>query len=258
MSVALDNAFGHYLAKSAAPPVTAVPFTMACWFNSDDITAHQVLVGLADNSVDDQVFFLAAYGSLAGDPIRAFARSGAAPHMDARTSTGYSLNTWHHACAVFATSTDGRVFIDGGSKGTDNTDRTPTGINTFSIGRTSDSTPSEYVSGMIAEPAVWDGALTADEVAALPHYSPMFIRPDRLVHYTPFILDDEYTPIIDAAGGTFSAPNGTDGTGDHPPIIYPATTRIGLVGPTAILLPNKRAGKGGGGPFMSNKWAGKQ
>ena len=129
--------------------VTAMPLTLACWFNSNDATLTQGLVWLGDKDSDTHMFYLAARGATAGDPISAFIYG--VSNAEALTSTGYSANTWHHACGVYTSATSRAAYIDGGSKGTNTTSITPSGVDRTSIGRLNRLTPSQAFSGRIAE-----------------------------------------------------------------------------------------------------------
>ncbi len=167
--------------------LTVEPLTFACWFNTDSNTVEEILMYIGDkDSADLNYWALLLKGDTAGDPVRAKAASGSASSA-ASTSTGFSTATWQHACAVFASATDRRAFINGGSKGTNATSRTPGATpDRTSIGRYGDSTPSNYYDGRIAEAAIWNVALTDNEVQMLAQgVSPLFVRTASLVSYWP-------------------------------------------------------------------------
>ena len=112
---------------------------------------------MGDKDAAEENQSLAVGGWLAGDPV--VARSYAPGNsQDAVSTTGYSVNTWHHGCAVFTSNILRAAFIDGGSKGTD-VDQVDIGVtyDRVSVGRSGDSTPSWYMSGRIAEAAIWNG-----------------------------------------------------------------------------------------------------
>ena len=52
-------------------------------------------------------------------------------------------------------STDRRVYIDGGSKGTNATNASDSALDRTSIGRAGDSTPDGYFDGRLAEISFW-------------------------------------------------------------------------------------------------------
>lgn len=173
---------GTSYALAAGAGVTAAPLTLACWANLSDVTNSQRLMAVRDDSGLSDAFALQAAGAVAGDPVRAVtAAAGVSSAAD--STTGYSANVWFHACAVFdiTTGTDRAAFINGGSKGTQTTDRTPAGIAETII---ADNTLGP--NGIIAEAAIWNVNLTDAEVAALARgVSPLRIRPGNLVFYAP-------------------------------------------------------------------------
>jgi hypothetical protein len=241
MARLFDDAASQYLHIASAVK-TATPLTMACWFYSDDIAAYQVLMSLKHNgsATGFNTFFLAAVGSVVGDPIRAFTGAAAAFSF-ADTTTGYSANTWHHACAVFAASNDRRAFIDGGSKGTENTARVPAGINETLIAKAGSTGLAQYMSGRIAEVAIWNVALSDAEVALLAKgFSPLFIQPHNLVAYYPLIRDDDNDWI---GGFNLTAVNAPT-VGTHPPQIVHPTIETASVTGLLILEPTEIYGQG--------------
>jgi len=168
----------------ASAPVTGAAFTASAWANSNDAGSAQTVVSLTDVSKNDNYFYLFFAGDVGGDPIIFAQEDTASGGNTATTSTGYSVNTWHHVCAVEAATNDHRVFIDGGSNVTDTSTRTPTGIDTIGVGLRATASPSRYFDGHIDEVAVWNVALPDIEVAALAAGAPAFqIRPANLKFY---------------------------------------------------------------------------
>jgi len=185
MSRLFDDASSQYLTVASAP-VTAVPLTMACWFRSDDATISQRLLELHNSGVSGDNFSLSAQGATAGDPVAFASTTTAGGGSVANTTTGYSANTWHHACGVTSAVNDRAVYIDGGSKGTNTGSKTPSGINSFNVGRRGGTSPGVYFSGRVAEVGIWNVALSDVEVAALARgIAPPYIQPAALVGYWP-------------------------------------------------------------------------
>jgi len=142
-------------------------------------------------------FLMMAAGATAGDPVRAGASAGAS-YAFASSSTGYSANTWTHACGVFTTTTSRTAYINGGSAASNTTSRSPTGVDTVIVGnnRTGGAWGST-ATVIIAEVGIWNVALNADEIAALAKgFRPDQIRPQSLRFYTPLVRE-----IIDVRGG---------------------------------------------------------
>jgi len=218
MARLFDDGSNEYLELDSAP-IVAAPFTMACWFNSDNIALDQTLMFVGDKNFNNRRWNLSIRGDIGGNPIYMVVVDSAGVGV-AATSTGYSPNTWHHACGVEAAATDRRVFIDGGSKGINAANRTPASVNRVSIGRVGRTSPFAYMSGLIAEAAIWKVALSDAEVALLAKgFSPLFIQPHNLVRYYPLIRDDDN----DWIGGFDLAAFNTPTVAAHPPlIVYPA------------------------------------
>jgi hypothetical protein len=178
----------NFFVETGAAPVTAAPLTMCCWFNSTSILVNQGLLAIQRAS-DSDYFGLAASGNVAGDPVVAYINGASAGNVTLSTTTGYSANTWHHACAVFTSATSRAVFLDGGGKTTNTTSRTPTGLTKLNIGvYQAGGSAFDAIAGSIAEIGIWNDALTDAEVASLAKgVSPALIRPQSLVRYRPFV-----------------------------------------------------------------------
>jgi hypothetical protein len=151
-----------------------------------------------------------------GADRKVYATTNAGGQAFARTVALVTLNTYAHIAAVFAAVDDRRVYLNGGNKVTDDaTSKTPAGIDTTSIGRRSTSAPALYASGRIAEAAIYNAALTDDEIAELAAgASPLLVRPDALVAYWPLVGRDYPEP--DLVGG-------------FPMSLYPVSTDTGWV-----------------------------
>lgn len=219
MARLFDDASLEYIRGSSAP-VTAVPISMSCWFYSDDVTNNQTMIFLGDASQPDRFFLLRL--AAAGASVQAVAR-GDSPAQSASSTTGYTVNTSHHAAARFVTNSSRFAYIDGGSEGPNTTAETPSAIDRVSIGVSDDSTIGAYMSGRIAEAAIWNVDIGAAGVASLAAgMSPLMVRPDGLVFYMPLIRDED----IDIVGGTTMTPFNTPSVAEHPRMIYPSTAYV--------------------------------
>jgi len=195
----------------ASSPVTATPLTLACWFNSDTVAANQRLIHLFGSTGNDY-YDLATRGADAGDPVSAIVNSQNAGQIEiVSTSTGYSANTWHHACGVFTNSASRTAYIDAGSAVTGTVTSVPLiAPNALQIG--SFSTNIQYMNGRIAEVGIWNAALTAGEIASLARGMTCDkVRPQSLVFYAPLVRD-----LIDAKGGLTITNNNGATVANHP------------------------------------------
>ncbi len=183
MSRLFNDAGSEYLNRGDTLGISGYPFTMACWFNVD-VAINQTLMCFGDTNA----------GNLNRLALRDPADTDVICHTISSafsaTSASYSVDTWHHACAVFAGEQDRSVYLDGGSKGTNVDDDASFGTpDNFTIGaRKYNSAVSTYLSGNVAEAAVWNVALTDDDVAILAAgFSPLFVKPANLVGYWPLL-----------------------------------------------------------------------
>jgi hypothetical protein len=168
---------------------------------------------------------LNAVGNAAGDPIRASSVTSSGTLANADTSIGYTTGQWHHVAGVFASTTSRVAYIDGGNSQSNSTSTASSSWDTLLLGgRYSSSAIAVYFSGDIAEAAVWNVALTADEIAQLAAgYSPLFVRPQSLVHYIPlFGRAGASGGEEDWAAGGVLTDAADPGLADHPRIIYPS------------------------------------
>lgn len=232
--------------SSDTPALTAVPITMACWFNADDATKLQGLMCLSElgtSPATGDFFGLDLRGDVAGDPVRATSYSGSAGGNDyASTSSGYSTGTWQHAAAVFATTTSRAAYLNGGSKGTDTASNTPSAgalERTVIAARISTSSDYYHFNGRIAEAAIWNVALTDAEILLLSlGYSPMFVRPASLVAYWP--LMGRTSPEQNMVGVNVLTLQNAPTVASHPRVLRTASPFIGFAHYSAPTPPSGR------------------
>lgn len=205
------NGTTQYLSNAGAV-LTAPPITMACWFKSTSDSAAQTLISLGVAGSQDNRFTLQVSGNVAGDPIRALTRDTG--NGIATSSTGYATNVWQHACAVFASSTDRRAYVNGGSEGTNTTSRTPSGVSSTYLGAQQDVSATNFIVGVVAEAAIWNVALNTSEIAALAAgVSPLRIRSGNLKAYWP--VYGVGSPEPDYVGGFSATLNAAPTQADH-------------------------------------------
>ena len=164
MARLFDDAASEYLENTTGTPVSGVPLTMAAWFYCDDVVTwtSRTLIAIQDkDSGDDWIRLYIRAGD--ANEARAGARSSLG-HDHAAATTTYSGNAWHHAGAVFTTTTSRAAYLDGRAKGTNATAITPLALDSVSVGRIGDSSPGEYMSGRIAEAVVLRIAATDYQV----------------------------------------------------------------------------------------------
>ena len=204
------NGSTQYLSSLTGDLFADLPITMACWFKTSNNTLNQGLLNICDNATGGQGIRMNAQGAVAGDPIRILTVGTAATAVD--TTAGFSVNTWTHACGVFASATSRTAYINGGNSATNTVSSTATGENRLFMGVIrAASAFSNYLNGHLAEVGVWNAALTAAEVASLASgVSPRLIRPESLTVYAPLIRE-----LADTMGSVTITNNGTATVSDH-------------------------------------------
>jgi len=219
MARLFDDASTEYLQRSGAV-VTAEPCTMAGWINTDNAGTWQNVFGVFDESASN--VYLTVY--IGGDDLFVASNDGGGEE-NAKIQNLLFDNTWHHVCGVWTSDASRAAFLDGGNKATNSDSSSPANLDVTVIGRTADSTPSLYFSGMIAEVGFWNVALTDAEVAILAEgYSPLLVRPESLVAYWPLIRDTD----DDIVGGYSMTAFNTPTIAAHPRVIYPGLIYLGV------------------------------
>ena len=234
MSVLLNDAATEYLGGSSSPiSGTVFPITMAIHYNTNDVAlVNPYMMCLTDVSLNTEYIGLVRTGPELGGPtqgkIQALRSTGGVTRITfSNVSDGNNPNEWHHAAFVASSSTSMFAYLDGVPGAEEANANDPTGIDTAIIGAWKiASTTLYYWSGLLAEAAIWDVALTTVEIALLSAgYSPLFVRPGNLVKYWP-LKAASATPdsgdYMDLMTGNMFDVN-TDGLdAEHPRIIYPS------------------------------------
>lgn len=236
---------GNRLDRTAAI-LTAAPITIAAWVYPENVTDVMYVISLHKAAAASADHFVLQFGgAFAGDPVRAQCNGAGAGVVAAATTTGYSANAWHHGCAVFASATDRRAFLDGGGKGTNTTSRTPTGIDSTAVGALDIGTTGA-MTGRVAELGIWNVALTDAEVAALARgISPLHIRRANLVTYNDILGLASPEPDFSGQGAHLTV-SGTPTQAAHAPVMFPRF-RLGGAGWEGAFT---AAGGGGGGSIL--------
>ena len=199
--------------QTATVPVSAPPLTMACWFNSDSLTTSQTAILIRSATISGRPYMgLFVRGHVAGDPITAGISDGAS-FSGADSTASYSANTWHHGCAVFASTTSRTIYLDGGNSATntDNRVATPQEIRIGVFVNFNDS-QTAFMNGRLAEVGIWNAVLTAAEIASLAKGMTCDkVRPQNLVFYAPLVRD-----LIDQKGGLAITNNNGATVANHP------------------------------------------
>jgi hypothetical protein len=169
-SFLFDDAATQYFTIGSAI-LTAAPLTLAAWVMSDDSASSIAAIDLHNPASLNfrNGFMLVLDNTTDGQGVTAVTSSSTATSA-AQTTTDYVVGKWEHACAVFASATDRRAFLNASGKTTETTSRVPSGISNASIGRISSSSPIYYCSGAISDARIYNRALSDFDVYQLYDY----------------------------------------------------------------------------------------
>lgn len=228
-----------------AVSLTAVPVSLACWALPAVVNTSQIAVALQNSgaAANSNNFNLAINSSA---EVRA--RTNGTDAVSTLTATA---GVWVHMCAVFAATNSRAAYINGGGKGTDATNVSPSGINSTLVGVGGGTVQrNNPFTGPVCEVGIWNIALSDADVAMLAlGYPPPMVRPDALVAYYPLI--GRASPETDAWGKIDLTVTGAVSTEPHariiplrqPQLLIPppsAITRLGIGLTRSILLERRR------------------
>jgi len=178
--------------------------TMSVWFYSNRTAGREPLLSFNCIDNDSEEFFELSLSILSNATttsrrVEAVVYGVPWGAQRAQTATGagagWSTNSWVHAAGVFETAS--RVaYINGGFTGTNTTSYSnPSNISDILVNLNYDNSSLQQnghnATGQLvrmAEAAIWDAALTADEILALAKGAkPKTIRPESLIFYSPLV-----------------------------------------------------------------------
>ena len=194
---------------------SGVPLTMAAFFNNSSApSASEIFISLLDELGNDR-FNIAVAGLTVGDPVFAGV-SSQSPNVAsaANGSTGTTAQTWNHCGGAFASGSSRTVYLNGTLDASDTTTCNVGSLLITVIGarRTGSAPLSNFFNGQIAEAAIWNVALTDDEIASLAKgFKPTRVRPQSLVFYAPLIRN-----LQDTKGGLAITNNNSATVAEHP------------------------------------------
>lgn len=222
MARLFDNASSQYLENTASAPVTAEPMTFSAWIYPDETDAFQSVVQIQDKDASRRHTMFAFNAT-------AYAFSNGTGGTAQSTVDALTLNAWNHIGAVFTASNSRTAWANGSSGTTNTTSITVANLDSISVGRAGHSSPSDYMSGRIAEVAIWNAALNSNEMIALSRgVSPLYIRRANLVEYWPLWGLD--SPELSAIGSSRSLTLGGSPTrANHAPVALFSRRRHSMI-----------------------------
>lgn len=197
-------ASSEYLEAPTAA-VSAVPFTLACFFYQV-AAATQALISIANNAVADQNWALEAVST---SKVRVAAQGSGDANSTQDTTNVFGLNRWNHAAGVFSTSALRTPYLNGIAGPQVSQARGAITPNVTAIGRLSVAAPALFYGGQIAHVGIWNAVLTPLEIWDLAQGArPDRIRPQNLVYYKEIgEPNDAYGKLIFTPTGTLVKPD---------------------------------------------------
>lgn len=217
-----------YLSVSADPAAGNV-LTLHIELKPTDFaaTSQPFVIGIISSLFNNNRIELKA---TSGNVVAA-TRGASGGSSEASASAALTAGVWNAVTAVFASATDRRCFVNGANKGTNTTSTTPSGQGLTRIGAAPDT--SAGYKGLSAHAAIWNVALTDEEVAMLGAHrvSPLRVRPESLKAYWPYLGRD--ATEIDVVGGNNLTVTNATTSADDPPVLWtPGKRKIFL--PSAL------------------------
>lgn len=210
---------------AAGAGVSGAPLTLACFLRVDVMQFHAALS--LDNGGSDAYFLGVNNGGNVQAQVNAPSGGGFA---HATSTTSMSAGAWHHVAAVYSSDSNRGAYLDGLGKGTDTTTVTPQAMGRTELGRIAGF--ATYLSGALAEAAIWNRALYGVEIRRLAlGASPLAVRPDALVFHAPLYGAEDFDV---ARGRKIAVGSGSPGRARHPRVIRPAALALRCVGRSIV------------------------
>lgn len=242
------NGSTQYL-ELASTPVANPPATFACWFNPDS---------LAWSSLVSSVYYTSAHqymGLWMSDTGQAYAiyRTTSGNYTTGTVGTA-SVGEWSHGVAVFSSTANRSVFIDGGSKASATDGVGLANTTRIHVAARRTNAAYNHFPGKVIWPAIWDVALTDEEVASLAAGAyPPDVRPGNLVFFHPLGGFDGENDKSILNGNDLTAYNSPTWSQDEPGgLFYPSSTllTIGSGGGDSGLSGAQKMGVNCGSSFL--------
>lgn len=203
------NGTNQYLSNGAAL-VSAYPVTMVAYGKCGRSTGYNSAIGVGSSSASNNVQLVWA-GADAGTPIAAYIVNLPA-FPAAKSTTGYTTNTWQSGAAIFTNSTSRNAYLNAANGGSDATSQAFPSVDRTAIGAIFQSGATNYFQGDLCECAIWDAALTVAELTSLSKgFKPHRIRPQSLIFYAPLVRN-----VQDVVAGLALTNNNTATASNHP------------------------------------------
>jgi hypothetical protein len=198
--------------NTTSTPVSGVPVTLACWVKCDTLPSVQTSIfGIGVNTTTNATYITLELSS--SNRPQAIHRSLTGSGISSATTGSIVAGQWFHVCGVFETNSLRTLYWNGVASTANTTIVTPFTATRIQIARrpNTNAAGAAFLTGNVAETAVWNDTLTAAEIASLAKGMTCDkVRPQSLVFYAPLVRD-----IIDQKGGLTITNNNSATAADH-------------------------------------------
>lgn len=204
-------------------------YTLACWVNPDIVTNAEVLLGFIKDATG-KMNYIHMRGDEPGDYF-ACARWDGTDWENCDSTTSGVAGTWFHVLGIITGDSKCEIYVNNGGYNSNANATVGWTPDYIPVGAKWAGVAIDYeLDGQICECAIWNvNDFTSEERQALADgFSPLFVRPQSLIFYTPAIR-----AVQDFISGTVLTATGTPAVANHPRIIYPATPMI-ITAPAAV------------------------
>jgi len=220
------NGSSAYLELPSAA-VSSEPITMACWFRPANITVAKGLVSVS--TAAGNAGWQLGESQNAGCGVQESSINGGGGSAVGQ-KLGVIAGAWQHMAAVFSGASSRTAYLNAIAGTVETTSISVSGVNRTNIGARYAVTVGGFAAGDIADAAIWNVALTANELASLYQgVRPTSIRAESLAFYTP--LDDRWT--YERKCGLILSDVGPTGSSEDPPFLQKPRRKYFLFGATA-------------------------
>lgn len=188
----------------AVSPITGIPMTMACWFNTPANSVQKTLISVGISGATHRCLLqISATNTLQAFTVGSVSSSSS-------YGTAITGNVWNHGCGVFAATNSRTAYLNGDAATTNTGTSTIDPLNNIAIGARWATTLGVHMRGLLADVGIWNVALTLAEIQSLADGMACDkVRPQSLVFYSPLVRE-----FIDKKGISISNNNGVT-VADH-------------------------------------------
>jgi hypothetical protein len=208
----------------AATDITDVPFTLSCWYKLPSDKTGQIMYSMALGvaGTTNNLYWIDIHTNMECGEKDTVA-STAATNLE-NQSTAHQYGIWRVMTGVFATHSSRSIYLDGTSKSTNSATRTTAAVDSIRISGDLATTPSVNTpfQGSIAHAAIWNIALSDQQVASLLYLYPNQVAVANLVHYWPLLNNQSPEPDY-GSGNLPLTVNGTTFSSSNPNIAMTAS-----------------------------------